>query len=104
MEYRYPENDQSMYVSYLRVREGPDSILVCYKNVSRFVRTAKELRAVFGPAKFTASVKAVSDWAEEQIVKYSKEDKPTLDQERIMAEGFGPEAHDDSTNNTRTII
>lgn len=100
MEYHYPGNNQSMYVSYFRNREGPNAILVYYKNISRFVSTSKQLRAVFGPAKFTDSVKTLSAWADEQIVKYDNESKPTLDQTRIIAEGFGPEAHEPTPNLT----
>ena len=70
MEYRYPANTTSMYLSYFRNREGPNGILVYYKNVSRFVNTTKEMRAVLGPAKFTDSVKAASTWCDEMIEKY----------------------------------
>ena len=59
-----------MYLSYFRNREGPNGILVYYKNVSRFVTTSKEMRAVLGPAKFTDSVKAASTWCDEMIEKY----------------------------------
>ena len=71
MEYRYPANTPSLYLSYFRNREGPDGILVYYKNVSRIVTTSKEMRAVFGAAKFTDSVKAMSAWCDEMIQKYS---------------------------------
>ena len=70
MEYRYPENTPSVYISYFRNREGPNGILVYYKNVSRFVSTSKEMRAVFGVAKFTESVKSASKWCDEMIEKY----------------------------------
>ena len=70
MEYRYPANTPSLYLSYFRNKEGPNGILVYYKNVSRFVRTSKEMRAVLGPAKFTESVKAASVWCDEMIDKY----------------------------------
>ena len=70
MEYRYPANTPSLYLSYFRNKEGPNGILVYYKNVSRFVRTSKEMRAVLGPAKFTESVKAASVWCDEMIQKY----------------------------------
>ena len=71
MEYRYPANTPSMRLSYFRNREGPNGILVYYKNVSRIVSTSKEMRAVFGAAKFTDSVKAMSAWCDEMIQKYS---------------------------------
>ena len=59
-----------MYLSYFRNREGPNGILVYYKNVSRFVHTSKEMRAVFGTARYTDSVKAASTWCDEMIEKY----------------------------------
>jgi len=95
MEIKYPDNTGDTYVSYFRNREGPNAILVYYKNISRFVSTSKQLRAVFGPAKFTDSVKALSAWADEQIAKYNDESKSSLDQTRIIAEGFGPKIYTD---------
>ena len=65
-----------MYLSYFRNREGPNGILVYYKNVSRFVTTSKQMRAVFGPAKFTDSVKAASTWCDEMIQKYEGVEEP----------------------------
>lgn len=70
MEYKYPANTQDMYLSYFRNREGPNGILVYYKNVSRFVYTSKEMRAVFGTARYTDSVKLASTWCDEMIQKY----------------------------------
>jgi len=70
MEYRYPANTPNMYLSYFRNREGPNGILVYYKNVSRFVNTSKQLRAVFGTARYTDSVKLASKWADEMIEQY----------------------------------
>lgn len=70
MEYKYPANTKDMYLSYFRNREGPNGIMVYYKNVSRFVSTSKEMRAVFGTAKYTDSVKSASQWCDEMIQKY----------------------------------
>ena len=70
MEYKYPLNTPSTYLSYFRNREGPNGILVYYKNVSTFVHTSKGLRDVFGPARYTDSVKAMSTWCDEMIEKY----------------------------------
>jgi len=77
MEYRYPNNTPSMYLSYFRNREGPNGILVYYKNVSRFVSTSKEMRAVFGTARYTDSVKAASTWCDEMIEKYEGVEEPS---------------------------
>jgi len=70
MEYKYPDNTPSTYISYFRNREGPNGILVYYKNVSRFVYTSKALRDVFGPARYTDSVKSASKWVDEMIEQY----------------------------------
>ena len=70
MKYNYPENTPSAYAEYHRVREGPNGILVYYKNTSQFVSTSKELRNIFGTARYTDSVKAMSKWADEMIEKY----------------------------------
>jgi len=53
-----------------------------------------------------ASVKAMQAWAEEMVASYIKEE-PSYDKERILNEGFGPEAHGDEeepNDNTRMII
>jgi hypothetical protein len=75
MEYRYPENTKDMYLSYFRNREGPNGILVYYKNVSRFVSTSKEMRAVFGTARYTDSIKSASKWCDEMIEQYEGTDE-----------------------------
>ena len=83
MEYQYPANDHSMYVSYHRVKDGPDGICVYYKGRSQFVSTPKELRAVFGVAKYTASVKAASEWVEELIEKYQGKVEAGIEMEPV---------------------
>ena len=77
MEYKYPLNTPSTYISYFRNREGPNGILVYYKNVSTFVHTSKGLRDVFGPARYTDSVKAMSTWCDEMIEKYEGVEEPS---------------------------
>ena len=100
-----------MYLSYFRNREGPNGILVYYKNVSRFVSTSKEMRAVFGPAKFTDSVKAASAWCDEMIEKYeSSPDGIEMNEGRadtsfaseVLAENSSPEALTESDPNYQT--
>jgi hypothetical protein len=98
MEYRYPANTPSMYISYFRNREGPNGILVYYKNESRFVNTSKELRAVFGPAKFTESIKAASKWADEMIEQYGK----SQEEEGRADTSFASEA--EAEEKTRMVI
>tara|TARA_R110000868_G_C10709861_1_gene749829 strand:+ start:258 stop:530 length:273 start_codon:yes stop_codon:yes gene_type:complete len=83
MEYQYPANDHSMYVSYHRVHDGPDGICVYYKGRSQFVSTPKELRACFGAARFTPSVKAASEWVEELIQKYQHKVEAGIEMEPV---------------------
>ena len=96
MEYKYPLNTQSTYLSYFRNREGPNGILIYYKNVSTFVNTSKGLRDVFGPARYTDSVKAMSTWADEMIAEYDTSSHD-VSHDEIVKDGFGPEAHSEQS-------
>ena len=102
MEYKYPLNTPSTYISYFRNREGPNGILVYYKNVSRFVSTSKEMRAVFGPAKFTDSVKAASVWCDEMIEKYESYPSGIEMEEGRADTSFASEALTESDPNYQT--
>jgi hypothetical protein len=97
MEYRYPNNTPSMYLSYFRNREGPNGILVYYKNVSRFVHTSKEMRAVFGTARYTDSVKAASAWCDEMIEKYESSPSGIEMEEGRADTSFASEAMEEKT-------
>ena len=103
MEYQYPNNTPTTYISYFRNREGPNGILVYYKNVSRFVSTSKELRAVFGAARYTDSVKLASKWVDEMIEQYEG-----VDEEVGRADtSFASEAlieNEDPTSNTKMVV
>ena len=114
MEYKYEGNTNDTYISYFRNREGPNGILVYYKNVSRFVTTSKGLRDVFGPARYTDSVKSASKWCDEMIEKYDSV-AAEVSHEEVVKDGFGPEvfvennsyeAHTDvdPTANTKMIV
>lgn len=94
MEYKYPANTKDMYLSYFRNREGPNGIMVYYKNVSRFVSTSKEMRAVFGTAKYTDSVKSASQWCDEMIQKYEGVEEPS---EGRVDTSFASEAMEEKT-------
>ena len=66
----------------------------------------KQIRREFGMARNTPSVKAMEVWAEEMVASYVKQ-SPSFDKERILQEGFGPEAHGDEeepNDNTRMIV
>ena len=101
MEYKYPGNTPAMQLSYYRNREGPNAIMVYYKNVSRFVNTSKEMRAVFGAAKFTESVKMASQWCDEMIEQYGG----VNENEGRADTSFASEAmkEDDPIANTRMV-
>lgn len=100
MKYVCPTNP---FLIYNRVREGPNHAIIYYKNCSQVVFTAKELRKVYGTAKFTASVQEESKWLEEMISKYETI-QDDLDTDRVTKEGFGPEAHLEPNDNTRMIV
>jgi hypothetical protein len=104
MEYKYEGNTNDTYISYFRNREGPNGILVYYKNVSRFVSTSKGLRDVFGSARYTDSVKSASKWADEMIAKYDTSSHD-VSHDEIVKDGFGPEAHKElePNDNTRMV-
>lgn len=101
MEYKYPGNTPTMYLSYFRNREGPNGILVYYKNVSRYVSTSKEMRAVFGAAKFTDSIKSASQWCDEMIEKYD-----SVEEEGRKDTSFASEAisEEDPTCQTKMVV
>ncbi len=101
MEYRYPGSTNDMRLSYYRNREGPNGIMVYYKNVSRFVSTSKEMRAVFGSARYTESVKLASEWCDEMILKF---DSAGIEEGRADT-SFASEAmkEEDPTANTRMV-
>jgi hypothetical protein len=102
MVYNYPENTSSCMVQYHRVREGPNWMMVYYKNAATPCLTLKEVKARFGPAKNTEGCKKIFSWCEEQITKYQSSSEE-LDVDRVAKEGFGPEAHlDESDPNYQT--
>jgi hypothetical protein len=105
MEYRYEGNANDAYISYFRNREGPNGILVYYKNVSRFVTTSKGLRDVFGPARYTDTVKAMSKWCDEMIAQYDSV-ATEVSHDQVIKDGFGPEAHQEENpiSNTRMVV
>ncbi len=74
-------------------------------NYSCFKTDPKEIRRAFGKARNVPSVKAMEAWAEEMILEYPSKDI-SFDKDRILQEGFGPEAHgeEEPNDNTRMII
>jgi len=70
MVYEYPLNTQNFKVSYNKVREGPNWIMVYYKNVATVCLTVKDVKDRLGPAKFLESTKELCVWLEEKIKTY----------------------------------
>ena len=97
MQYNYPDNSNTLIVNYHRVREGPNWIMVYYKNIATPCLTVKDVRARFGSAKFTETCKKVCAWVQECIDKYDAS-ALELDMDKVSKEGFGPEAYLDETD------
>ena len=103
----FPGNGRGLHVEFMRMREGPNYFVICYKNSSRCVSAAdpKDVWRCLGTAKYTDSAKALKEWAVEMVEATLP--KPELDMSRVAAEGFGPEAHqedpEDPTKNTKMV-
>ena len=91
-------NTRQCNFEYFRVREGPNYFVSFYKNSSRLHYDPKECWRVLGVAKFTDTGKALKEWAVEMYE--SALPKPELDMAVIAAQGFGPEAHEESELDT----
>jgi len=101
----FPGNGRGLHVEFMRMREGPNYFVFHYRNSARLVSATdpKDVWRCMGTAKYTATAKALKEWAEEMVTATLP--KPELDKDRIAAEGFGPEAHaeEDPTSNTKMI-
>ena len=86
------------------MREGPNYFVFHYKNSSRVVSATdpKDVWRCMGMAKYTETAKALKEWAVEMVETTLP--KPETDMERIKAEGFGPEAHEEPNDNTKMVI
>ncbi len=98
----FPGNTPDCNFEYFRVREGPNYFVSYYKHSSRLHYDPKNCWRVLGYAKHTDTGKALKAWAEEMVL--SNLPKPELDMAVIATEGFGPEAHEEPNDNTRTVI
>ena len=101
---KYEGNDRGFYVEHHHRREGPKSqFLIMYKGSSKFVTEPIELSRTLGCARYTDASKALREWAEEihetTLAKY----QPELDMEQVKKEGFGPEAHEEPSDNTKMV-
>ena len=92
MVINYPDNSNSLIIQYHRVREGPNWIMVYYKNIASPCLTVKEVRQRFGSAKFTESCKKVCEWVQEQINTYDK-----VEEEGRADTSFASEAMEEKT-------
>ena len=101
---KYPENGRGLYLEHHHRREGPkSSFLITYKGSSRLCFEPIEVSRVLGPARYTDGSKRIREWCEEIHEKTLARLAPKLDMERVSAEGFGPEAHEEPTENTKMI-
>ena len=105
---KYPLNGRGLYVEHHHRREGPkSSFLIMYKGSSRIVTEPIELSRTLGCARYTDASKALREWAEEIHESTLAKHQAKLDMERVKKEGFGPEAHEepseDPTANTKMI-
>lgn len=99
----YPENSNTTIVNYHRVREGPNWIMVYYKNAATVCLSVKEVRACFGVAKFTDGVKKICTWVQEQMDQY---DGVGSEMEGRADTSFASDALSESDPNyqTRTVV
>ena len=101
---KYPENGRGLYLEHSRHREGPPSVFcLMYKGSSRLYTDPKDVWRAMGTAKYTDGSKALRAWCEEIHEITLAKAAPKLDMDQVKAEGFGPEAHDDPTTNTKMI-
>lgn len=94
----YPNNTKDTSLEF-DTREK--HFILYLHNYSCFHNDPKEIRRAFGKARNVPSVKALEAWAEEMLSTYVK-DESTFDKERILSEGFGPEAHGEEEPITRS--
>jgi hypothetical protein len=95
-----------LYIERRRNREGPPVTYTIWKpNTSRiFTDTKAALKFIAWP-KSTPTGEAIREWFDSFKTKDANVTLAPTDKERVKAEGFGPEAHDDDpTFNTKTII
>ena len=94
----------SLRVEYQEPREGPSPIYVTWKpGTSQTFRERKPLLKFAAWPASTPTGRRLRDWLDE--LQQAPSEASELDMERIKAEGFGPEAHqdDDPTTNTKMI-
>ena len=85
-------------------REGPSPVFVAWKpHTAATFTDAKALLKFAAWPKSTPTGQALRDWLE--TFKDATPTKAELDVARMKAEGFGPEAHDESdpTTNTKMV-
>tara|TARA_B100001063_G_C16401029_1_gene374878 strand:- start:3 stop:317 length:315 start_codon:yes stop_codon:yes gene_type:complete len=98
----YPNNQQHTILTF---DSREKHFILYWDNKSMFFDSPEKIRKAFGKARNVPSVKAMEAWAEEMVASYVKQ-SPAFDKDRILSEGFGPEAHGDDeepNDNTRMI-
>ena len=92
----------SLIIEYQEHREGPSPVFVAWKpsTAQSFTDRSSLLKFCAWPAS-TPTGKELREWIDQQLSNAPAEGQ--LDMDKIKAEGFGPEAHDDPTSNTKMV-
>lgn len=92
----------SLRVEYQEPKEGPSPIFVVWKpGTSQTFRERSPLLKFAACPASTPTGRRLRDWLDELPKAPSRASE--VDMERIKAEGFGPEAHEEPNDNTKMI-
>ena len=92
----------SIFIERQEPREGPTPVFICWKpHVSQTFTDEKALLKFAAYPKSTPTGVDLREWL--RSFDGIPVEKPELDTVRIQTEGFGPEAHDDPTANTKMV-
>ena len=93
----------SLRVERMEQREGPSPIYVAWKpGTSQVFQDRKPLLKFAQWPASTPTGRRLRDWLDEIAKAPSQPSEGHT--ERIKAEGFGPEAHEEPNDNTKTVI
>ena len=96
----------SLFIERTRMREGPPVVYICKSGLtSKSFTDTKQLLAFIRWPGSTPTGAAIRDW----LASFEQKQEASAPEanlvERIKAEGFGPEAHDDDpTANTKMVV
>ncbi len=96
----------SLFIERTRMREGPPVVYICKSGyTSKSFTDTKQLLAFIRWPKSTPTGTAIREWLASFDKKQEAPAPETDLAERLKAEGFGPEAHEDHdpTANTKMV-